>query len=59
MFERPGYVDCPNCHKAILGPDEPTDEGGAEFMCKYCLASLYQHASWPGAGEWSGKVQVL
>lgn len=58
---------CPNCWHVTPVPEEPTDEGGAEFMCCAtlldntvgCGAKLYLHCDWPGAGKFAGKIEVL
>lgn len=55
---------CPKCGNVVpiwSLPDSPTDEGGAEYWCPVptCLAHLYLHADWEGAGIYRNKVEIL
>ena len=49
---------CPKCWHDIskFVPDEPTDEGGAEFQCHYCKANLYKHCNY---AEYANQVTAI
>ena len=52
-------TDCPVCKYTIppeFMPEEPTDEGGAEFYCHWCKAPLY---AWCNYGEFANQITLV